>query len=277
MSGVLKDMLKEIKAFQETKNLHIDEVDVLTVYQYIQEKKAFLKDPNEPYEPVLLFNPTRVELKPSKAYQDKLFKYEKLRNIDREYHNDYLLDAYLKDFDAFNEERAEALKHAENFVNNYLENRLTKGLYIYGQNRTGKTFLLSAIANELAQKDVKIVFAYMPDLIRNIHSGMNDNTLETKVRQLKECELLILDDLGSAVMSSWFRDQVFGAVIQYRLSVGLPVLMSSNLDITLLNSHMIDNKIDNDRYNTTRIITRILELATPVRLTDERYTAKKRK
>lgn len=271
MSGVLNDMLKEIKQFKETKDLSIQESDVLTVYQYIQEKKAFLKDPHQPYEPVLLFNPTRVELKPSKEYQDKLYQHEKLRNINREYHNDYLIEAYLKDFDAFNDERKEALQKAQAFVDGFKENRLVKGLYIYGQNRTGKTFLLSAIANELAQNDVKIVFAYMPDLIRNIHSGMNDNTLETKVRQLKECDLLIFDDLGSAVMSSWFRDQVFGSVIQYRLSVGLPVIISSNLNIPLLGKQLIDNKIDNDRYNTTRIITRIVELTEAVQLTEERY------
>ncbi|MGI6360148.1 MAG: ATP-binding protein [Acholeplasmatales bacterium] len=164
-----------------------------------------------------------------------------------------------------------ALKEAKNFIENYLSNKLTKGLYIYGKNRTGKTFLLSAIANELALKDIKIVFAYIPDLIRNIHSGMNDNTLEEKVKLLKECQVLILDDLGSAVMSSWFRDQVFGSVIQYRLSLGLPVIISSNLDIKRLEAHLIDPKIDNDRFNTVRIITRINELTTPVKLTEVGY------
>lgn len=269
---MLKDILLEIKQFDETKDLDIREADIMVVYQYLLEKKAYLKDPTQPYEPILLFNPTRIELKPSKVYQEKLFKTEKLRNIDRTYHNDYLLDAYLKDFDAFNEERSDALKKAENFISSYLENKLTKGLYFYGQNRTGKTFLLSAIANELAIKDVKIVFAYMPDLIRNIHSGMNDNTLESKVKQLKECDVLMFDDLGSAVMSAWFRDQVFGAIIQYRLSLGLPVIISSNLTLKQLESHMIDPKIDNDRFNTTRIATRIHELTTPVKLTETRYS-----
>ncbi|MFA5720416.1 MAG: ATP-binding protein [Acholeplasmataceae bacterium] len=269
---MLKDMLLEIKQFSETKHIDVKEEDIIVVYQYVLEKKAYLEDTSQPYEPILLFNPTRIELKPSKVYQEKLFKTEKLKNIDRTYHNDYLLDAYLKDFDAFNEERKDALEQAQNFINNYLENKFTKGLYVYGQNRTGKTFLLSAIANELAIKDIKIVFAYMPDLIRNIHSGMNDNTLESKVKQLKECQVLIFDDLGSAVMSSWFRDQVFGAIIQYRLSLGLPVIISSNLTLKLLESHMIDPKIDNDRFNTTRIATRIHELTTPVKLTEKRYS-----
>lgn len=268
---MLSNLRKEIKDFKETSHLEIKEEDVLVVYQYVLAKKAFLKEKESPYEPVLSFNPTRIELKPSKEYQEKLDKTDKLRNIDRVYHNDYILEAYLDDFEAFNEEREFALKEAKNFIENYLANKLTKGLYIYGKNRTGKTFLLSAIANELALKDIKIVFAYIPDLIRNIHSGMNDNTLEEKVKLLKECQVLILDDLGSAVMSSWFRDQVFGSVIQYRLSLGLPVIISSNLDIKRLEAHLIDPKIDNDRFNTVRIITRINELTTPVKLTEVSY------
>ena len=266
---MLNDMLKEIKQFKETSNLEFKNEDILVVYQYVLQKKEYLKNDNNPFEPVLEFNPTRIELRPSKRYQDMLDKAEKKETLI--YHNDYILDAYLEDFETFNDERVEALKVAKEFLENYFSNKLTKGLYVFGKNRTGKTFLLSAIANELALKNVKVVFAYIPDLIRNIHSGMNDNTLEEKVKLLKECQVLILDDLGSAVMSSWFRDQVFGSVIQYRLSLGLPVIISSNLNITQLENHLIDPKIDDDRFNTVRIITRINELTTPVQLTKTRY------
>ena len=50
----LKVLLKEIKAFEETKDLKLNYHEIMTVYQYVKKKKAFNpNDPNELYEPVL--------------------------------------------------------------------------------------------------------------------------------------------------------------------------------------------------------------------------------
>lgn len=265
-------MLKEIKSFEETKDLKLKYFEISTVYQYIKKKKSFNpNDPNDQFEPILKTNPIRIEYMPSKAYQAELDKRSKLKHINTVFHNDYVLDATLDRFDVFNEERQEALNKVNNFIESFEKNKFIKGLYIYGQNRTGKTFLLSAIANELSYKNIDIVFAYVPDLIRNMHNSIDDNTVEIKVKQLKNCDLLILDDLGSAFMSTWFRDQIFGPVIQYRLSVGAPVLVSSNLDIKLLATYLVDPKIDNDKYNAVRIVTRLSELTDRIHLSEKRY------
>ncbi|NLN50730.1 MAG: ATP-binding protein [Acholeplasmataceae bacterium] len=267
-----KELLKEIKAFEETKDLELNYHEIMTVYQYVKKKKAFNpNDPNELYEPVLKLNPARIEYVPSKAYQKALDERSKMKFIDTTYHNDYLLDAKLADFKLLNDERKKALEIAQTFIADYEKKKFLKGLYLYGQNRTGKTFLLSAIANELSQKNIQIVFAYVPDLIRSIYSSMDDNTLEIKIKQLKNCDLLVLDDLGSAFMSLWFRDQIFGPIIQYRLSVGLPILVSSNLDAQQLTSFMIDPDAPNDKYNAVRITARIVEMTMPVSLNQLRY------
>ena len=73
---------------------------------------------------------------------------------------------------------------------------LSKGYISMAKIELVKHFLISAVANELSKKGVSIIFAYVPDLVRNIHSGIGDNSVETKVEQLKYCDLLILDDLG---------------------------------------------------------------------------------
>lgn len=265
-------MLKEIKSFEETKDLNLNYFEISTVYQYIKKKKAFdPTDPNNHFEPILKTNPIRIEYVPSRAYQEELDKRSKLKHINTVFHNDYVLEATMDKFEVFNEERQQALNKVNEFINSFEKNKFLKGLYIYGQNRTGKTFLLSAIANKLSYKNIEIVFTYVPDLIRNIHSSIDDNSIEIKVKQLKNCELLILDDLGSAVMSNWFRDQIFGPVIQYRLSIGAPILISSNLSLKDLSTYLVDPKIENDKYNAVRIVTRISELTTPVHLSEERY------
>lgn len=265
-------MIKEIASFEETKNLKYQYHEITTVYQYVRLKKAFLaNEENELYEPVLNKNPFQIGYVPSRKHQEELKIKEKTKNIDTTYHNGYLLDAKFNDFELFNDERKKVILKAKEFVKKFEKKTFVKGLYLHGQNRTGKTFLLSAIVNELALKDVKIVFVYVPDLIRDIHSSIDEGLLEEKVRQLKNCELLVLDDLGSAFMNRWFRDQVFGPIIQYRLSVGLPLLVSSNLDIIQLADFMIDPNIKNDKFAAVRITTRIRELTTSVEFTEKRY------
>jgi len=265
-------MIEEIKEFSETKNIKCEYHDITTVYQYVRLKKKFLKNSEtELYEPVLNFDPVRIEYVPSKKYEEELKQKEIAKNINTTYHNGFLLDAKLEDFSLLNEERKKVFNIAKNFIADFEKKTFIKGLYIHGQNRTGKTFLLSAIVNELTKKNVKTVFVYVPDLIRSIHSSIDEGLLEHKVSELKNCDLLVLDDLGSAFMNRWFRDQVFGPVIQYRLSVGLPVLVSSNLTMTQLSNYMIDNNVDNDKFAAVRIITRLNELTTPVELTKLRY------
>lgn len=265
-------MVKEIKAFPETKNLKYEYHDITTVYQYIRLKKAFIDNKEvDSYEPVLKEDPIRIEYVPSLKYEKELQIRNKVKNIDTTYHSDYLLDAKFKDFEAFNEERKKALNEAKNFVRDFEKKTLIKGLYIYGQNRSGKTFLLSAIVNELASKDVKTIFAYVPDLIRSIHGSIDEGLLEERVQELKSCDLLVLDDLGSAFMNRWFRDQIFGPILQYRLNLGLPVLVSSNFDLNQLATFFIDEKVANDKFGAVRIITRLRELTKTVKLTEKRY------
>lgn len=272
---MMDQMRKTIKDFPETKDLTLTDHEVLIVYDYVKQKKKFNQnDPNINFEPVLKFEPVRVELMPSKAYQEALDRKEKLKHIDTLYNANYVLEADLNDFTRNNDERKEAYEMAKSFVDNFAKEKFIKGLYFYGQNRTGKTFLISAIANELSKKGVSIIFAYVPDLVRNIHSGIGDNTVEEKVKQLKYCDLLILDDLGSVKMGLWFRDQIFGSVIQHRLSTGAPIIISSNLDIQQLANFLIDDSVSNDKYNAVRIITRINEMTDSVKLSAYRYQKK---
>lgn len=266
---------QEIKAFEETKSLQVADSDVMTVVQYIDLKKAFdPSDSNQKFEPILVTEPfIRIEYRKSKAYLAQEVLVLKQKQIDTTYHNDYLMHAKLADFRLFNDERREALEAANAFIETIQPNHFTRGLYLFGKYRTGKTYLLSAIANAMLEKQMSVVFAYFPDLVRNFKNSFNDQSLEPKVKQLKTCGLLILDDLGGEYMTAWFRDEILGPILQYRLTVGLPILISSNYRMADLHTVLAEAKDGIDEVKAMRIIMRIRELTKEIKLSEKRYDA----
>jgi primosomal protein DnaI len=271
--GSLDLLRQEIKAFKETKDLTVSDNDVIPVVQYIDLKKAFNpKDPNQKFEPILILEPyARIDYRLSNAYVKYETEQNKQKKIDTTYHNDYLIHAKLADFTLFNDERREALEASNLFIQKYKKGEFTRGLYFYGKYRTGKTYLLSAIANALIEKNASVVFAYFPDLVRNIKNAFSDNSLELKVKQLKACDVLILDDVGGEYMTAWFRDEIFGPILQYRITVGLPILISSNYKMSDLHPVLAEAKDGIDEVKAMRIVVRIRELTKEIKLSEKRY------
>lgn len=267
------DLRKIVEDFDETKKLKVSDQDLPIVVQYIELKRSFdPSDINQRYEPVLKLDPyVRIEYTPSKSHIEYLKEKEKLSHIDTFYHNDYVISATLNEFNTFNDERKFVLEKATQFCEKFEKGKFIKGLYLFGQYRTGKTYLLSAMVNELAKKEVNSVFAYFPDLIRYLKSAISDNTLEEKVKVLKTCDLLVIDDLGSENMTPWFRDEIFGPVLQHRLGMGLPILISSNLNIKQLINAYVESAVESDKLKATRLISRIYDLTEPVELTEKRF------
>lgn len=137
------------------------------------------------------------------------------------------LENYYRDDDG----RMIALKKAIEFVANYTEtpNIFHKGLYLSGSFGVGKTYLLGAIANKLAEKGVKVTLVHMPSFAVELKNSIGKNTTMEKVDALKKAPVLMMDDIGADQLSSWFRDDVLGVILQYRMQEELPTFFSSNI------------------------------------------------
>ena len=164
--------------------------------------------------------------------------------------------------------RLEAIKYLKNFYDNYSKGKKYKGLYLNGNFGCGKTYLVSALFNELAKKNIHSTIIYFPDFLRSLKAsfGNIEENYEERFDTVKKSPLLLLDDIGAEKLSDWARDEVLGVILQYRMEEHLPTFFTSNLSLKELEDHLnISNKSD-DKVKARRIIERIKYLTVEIKM-----------
>ncbi len=172
-----------------------------------------------------------------------------------------VLDADISDFDLIGPERKEIHNYILKFLKEYSPGKPIKGMYISGVFGSGKTYILAVVANELAKKGYRSIFAYYPDLVRELKSSISTGELEMKIEELKTTPFLFLDDIGGETPSAFIRDEVLGPILQHRVLDYLPTFFSSNLKMKSLIPAMQADNTDNEKAKAYRIFERIRELA----------------
>jgi primosomal protein DnaI len=161
--------------------------------------------------------------------------------------------------------RLDAGDRAATFLMNYEAGLKPKGLYLYGKFGVGKSYLLGAIANELAKKQIPSMIVYVPELLREMKSAIGDSTLNEKLEALKKEPILMLDDIGAEAVSSWTRDEVLGPILQFRMLEKLPTFFTSNFDFQGLEHHLTySQRGEEEKMKARRIMERIRSLSDPV-------------
>ncbi|SHN06290.1 primosomal protein DnaI [Gracilibacillus kekensis] len=179
--------------------------------------------------------------------------------------------AKLENMDASSYERKEVIKEIIEFVQNYSTGTFHRGLYIHGQFGTGKSYILGVIANELKNRSVNSAIIYMPEFVREMKASIKNDSLQSKVERFKKVDVLMFDDIGAESISPWFRDEILGAILQYRMMEELPVFFTSNYNLEQLEDHLsTSNRGDVETIKAGRIIERITQLSKPIELS-KRY------
>lgn len=259
-----KEIRKLIEKDPELKAMKISDYELLTAYRYLRLKQS---NDNPNYIPKLKRNgELEIVMMPTENFDKEIQRRAQRQNLGTIDTANYILDAKLADFVLNSDERKEAYLKVSRFIDLFKEGKASKGLYLYGRYGTGKTYLLSAIAEEVS-RDKKVLFIYFPDLVRTMKSSIATNELEANVTALKTCDLLIFDDVGSENMTAWFRDEILAPILQFRLASSLPLLISSNFSQRELFEFMASSRNDVDMMKSTRIVHRIRELTEEVSLT----------
>lgn len=133
--------------------------------------------------------------------------------------------------------------------------RANKGLYIWSKTKgTGKTFLACCIASSVQVKHgKKIRFISSTNYLKTIiEAGKREPGEQDILYAYKNCDLLVLDDLGGERKGEW-QDQELLNLIEYRTNNGKSMIITS--------SHSIA-----DLKNDERIVDRLGKLCIPIHL-----------
>lgn len=106
----------------------------------------------------------------------------------------------------------------------------SQNLYMCGETGLGKTHLSLAIAGEVIKKGYRVLYNSAQNIFNTLQKeyfGKTENRGKYESMVL-ECDLLIIDDLG-AEFSSQFTDAALYNIINTRINMRLPTVISSNL------------------------------------------------
>ena len=245
------------------------------LYEFVQERRKF--DEGNPsmiapgYEPRLFLNYRSIDV--TYVPTDELLAKKEADAIKRRVKAiDIPKDVREATFDDFEltDERELAYLECVNFVNHYIEQPKVfhKGLYLQGSFGVGKTYLLGAIANELAQSGFHTTLIHFPTFAVEMKQAIGNNTLNEKLEEVKKSPVLMIDDIGADSMSAWIRDDILGVMLQYRMQEQLPTFFSSNFDMEQLEIQHLrqSQRGDDEPLKAKRIMERIKYLASEVKM-----------
>lgn len=109
--------------------------------------------------------------------------------------------------------------------------RVPKGwLLLEGGYGCGKTHLAAAIANFAVNNGAPTLFITVPDLLDSLRFAYADpeTTFEQRFEEIRNAELLILDDFGTQNATAWAQEKLF-QIINYRYINKIPTVITTNL------------------------------------------------
>ena len=186
-----------------------------------------------------------------------------LENVTVYKMNKEIREASFKKIYKDDSSRLEPIKYLKKFYDDYKDGNKVKGLYLYGNFGCGKTYLISALFNELAKKNIRSTIIYFPEFLRSLKAsfGSDDSDYEERFDEVKNTPLLLLDDMGAEKITDWARDEVLGVILQYRMEENLPTFFTSNLSLKDLEEHLQITGSSEDKIKARRIIERVKYLS----------------
>ncbi len=277
MEEVMNDL--DVQQFIQDNREKLTDDDIVKsyakLYEFVQEKKKFeLKDATmiaPGYEPRLFMNfhfidvtyvPTESLIKQKK--QSVIRNRVKAMDMPKD-----IREARLDRFE-LTSERKEAFQEAVKFINEFEDSPKSfhQGLYFQGTFGVGKTYLLGAIANTLAERGFQTTLVHFPTFAVEMKQSIQKDTVGEKLDMVKKAQVLMIDDIGADSMSSWIRDDILGVILQYRMQEQLPTFFTSNFNMKQLEEeHLrVTQRGEEEPLKAKRIMERVRYLTKEINM-----------
>lgn len=159
----------------------------------------------------------------------------------------------------------DAYRICRDFVRNF-DNEF-RNLFLYGDTGIGKTYLSNCIARELIESAHSVIYFSSSELFNELADIRFQRTEEgddSLTEYIYNCDLLIIDDLGTELVNSFVVSQLFSCLNE-RILRRKSTIISSNLSMGAIT----------DTYSE-RIFSRITSNFTMLKLTGDDIRIKKR-
>lgn len=170
-----------------------------------------------------------------------LYEQSNIRNFPKEVSFDHFcLDYYSPSkFDRITgrssrEMIEETLSVCHNFIDTF--GRDFRNLFFYGSVGIGKTFLSMCIAREIMNREFSVLYFSAPKLFNTLSQNILDKKdidARTSNEYIFNCDLLIIDDLGSEYTNAFIAAQFFNCINE-RLLHKKSTIISTNLSLESL-------------------------------------------
>ncbi|MHC5267670.1 primosomal protein DnaI [Enterococcus sp. LJL98] len=282
-----EEMMAEVLSNPEVKQFIAENSDYLTetdieksyakLYEFVQEKRKFeAQDKNmiaPGYEPQLVLNyhsidvtyvPTQDLL--ARRHQEEVRNRIRAVNMPKD-----IQEARISHYD-HTPGRVAAFMESLDFIEEFVRDPKSfhKGLYLVGSFGIGKTYLLGAIARDLAEAGYSTTLLHFPTFAVEMKQAIGKDLVGEKLNAIKNAPILMLDDIGADAMSSWIRDEVFGVILQHRMQEQLPTFFTSNFSMLELEQHLsVTQRGEEEPLKAKRIMERIRYLTKEVEMIGE--------
>lgn len=163
--------------------------------------------------------------------------------IKYQYRMDLIPDTEdLRAFEELNTYKENVISHVEN----------GEGLYIWSENTgNGKTSWACKIMSYYFRKiafssglENEGLYIYLPTFLDNLRNSYShpDSDFDEELDMVKNCRLLIIDDIGAEKVTEWVRERLV-SIINTRVSNGLCTIYTSNLSLRGLADKLGDDRI----------------------------------
>jgi primosomal protein DnaI len=232
--------------------------------EYLKEKAKFVSGQVtkiEGYEPILSLTEGFADViyRPTPETFQKEVELEKKRRVKLFGMPKEFSEIIWTDFIVDNQSRDEVDEYLTSFIEQYPNK---KGLYLYGDFGVGKSFILAAMAKNLADKNIATTMIHYPTFI----ADMDYDTVKVRVDEVKKSPILVIDDIGAELNNAWVRDGILLVILEHRMQENLPTFFTSNLRMAELEQHLATTKKGEETWSAKRVMERVRKLSVELRL-----------